>query len=289
MITRGSRVFFSLALAAYGLAVVYGVITNGLADGNGVVSAITGDGAVGALVGPLTFGYKGGVGDHVGYALLMGFSFACLFAGGVSVAFRDGDPQAVAELTHADAVPPVAPPADLSPWPIVAALGAGITTLGLAIGSATFIVGLTVVGIAMIEWTVKAWSEQATGDPEVNRLIRKRLMHPVELPVAGLLIAVIAAVAISRIFLTSSKTMAWILASVLAAVVLVGAVLLSLMPQLKRTILVGVAVTLTVLILGMGIFGAVRGSREFEKHGSGSEHSAGLVDSAHLVFVGETS
>lgn len=288
MITRGSRVFFSLALAAYGLAVVYGVITNGLATG-GVVAAITGDGAVDAVLGPISFGYKGGVGDHVGYSLLIGFALASLFAGAVTVAFRDGDPEAVAELANADAVPPVAAPADLSPWPIVGALGAGVVTLGLATEPAIFIAGLAIVGIAMIEWTVKAWSEQATGDPEVNRLIRKRLMHPVELPVAGLLIALVAAVSISQVFLTSSKTAAWVVASILAATVLVGAVMLSLMPEMKRSILVGVAVAVSVLVIGLGIFGAVRGAREFEKHESGGEHSAGVVDSARLVPLGETS
>ena len=287
MITRGSKVFFSLALAAYAAAVVYGVVTNGLATG-GVVATISGDGAIDALVGPLTLGYKGGVGDHVGYSVLMGFALASLFAGVVTVAFRDGDPEAVAELAHADAVPPVAAPADLSPWPLVGGVGVGVVTLGLATNAAIFIAGLTIIGIAMLEWTVKAWSEQATGDPEVNRLIRKRLMHPVELPVAGLLIALIAAVSISQVFLTSSKSMAVVVAAVLAGLILVGAVMLSLMPELKRSIIVGVVVAVAALVLGLGIFGAVRGARDFEEHG-GSEHSAALVDSARLVPLGETS
>src|SRR5262245_21719178 len=125
MITRASRLFFGLAAAAFGAAVLYGIVTNGMAHG-GVWHAIRSDGAVGARVGPITFGYKGGVGDHLGYTLLMGFAAAAAAMGFTSSAFRDGDAESVAEVSGTDTAAPVVAPADLSPWPIVASVGVTI-------------------------------------------------------------------------------------------------------------------------------------------------------------------
>ena len=97
----------------------YGVITNGI-DHGGVWHVLTGDGAMSALLGPITLGYKGGVGDHLGFTMLMGFAVTCAAMGFTTSAFRDGDPEAVAEVSRLDAAPAVTAPADLSPWPIVA-------------------------------------------------------------------------------------------------------------------------------------------------------------------------
>src|SRR4051812_28664470 len=103
MITTGSKLFYGLAGAAFVAAVVYGVVTNGVAHG-GVLNTLAGDGAVDALLGPLTLGYKGGVGDHVGYALLMGFGVCSLGMGIATTAFRDADAGALAGLAGVDTV-----------------------------------------------------------------------------------------------------------------------------------------------------------------------------------------
>ncbi|MBK6669548.1 MAG: hypothetical protein IPG46_07645 [Actinobacteria bacterium] len=113
MFTRGSRLFFGLATASLLGAMLYGIITNGLQSG-GVIETLTGKGAVDAVLGPLTLGYKGGVGDHIGFSLLLAFAVCSLAIGIGSSAFRDGDPEAIAELANLDAVPPVSEPNDLS-------------------------------------------------------------------------------------------------------------------------------------------------------------------------------
>lgn len=288
MLTRGSKVFFGLALAAYFGGIVYGVITNGVGHG-GVIEVLTGPGAVDAVLGPLTFGYKGGVGDHIGYTLFMSAAVSSFGAAFACLAFRDGDPEALAELANADAVPPVAEPSDLSQWPIVAGFGAALTVLGLAVAPILFAIGCGVLVIAALEWMIKDWSERATGDPEVNRIIRNRMMHPIEIPVAGLTVIAAVVYAVSRILLTSSKTGAVWVAIVLTVVIFGVAVLIGTRPQLKRGAVVGAVLAGAVLMLALGIFGAVRGEREMEHHGEETHASAVVGDDyATASGLGET-
>lgn len=291
MITRASKIFFALAAAAWSLGVAYAVVTTGLNNG-GVMNVLGGDGAVNALLGPLTFGYKGSVGDHVGFAILMGFAVCCLFAGGVTSAFRDGNAEALAEVMQLDAVPAVAAPADLSPWPIVGALGAGVATLGLASSSTMFIIGTTIMAVAALEWTVKAWSEQATGDTEVNQAIRNRLMYPVELPIGALTVVVLLGVSASQLLLSLSKTASWIVLSIGAIAILVTAVVLASMPKLRRSVAIGAIVVGAAAFLVVGVIGALVGPREFKKHSEGHSEEGSAVfvpNSSTDVNLGEYS
>lgn len=286
MITRASKLFFGLGAAAWLIGVLYGVITNGL---GGVVNVISGPGAVDALLGPLTFGYKGGVGDHLGYSLLMGFAVCSLGMGAASSAFRDGNPEALAELAHSDAVPPVSEPNDLSQWPIVAAFGAMLMTLGLATEPILFQIGCVVVVIAAFEWMIKDWSERATGDAEVNRTIRNRMMYPVELPVAGLILVGIVVYCFSRLLLTVSKSGAVVAASVVGVLIFAVAVFIGTRPQIRRGLVVAAVLIGAVVVLAVGIFGAVRGEHEgehTEEHGSAL--TSGGVDYFGGLAVGET-
>jgi len=276
MLTRGAKLFFGLAIAGLLGGIVYGVISNGIAGG-GVVDVLTGKGAVDAVLGPITVGYKGGVGDQLGYTLFMAFAVSSLAMGFASLAFRDGDPEALAELALSDAVPPVSEPNDLSPWPIVTAFAVALMTLGLAVSSVLFAIGAGALGICAVEWTVKAWSERATGDPEVNRIIRNRLMYPVEPAVAGLTLAAIVVYCFSRILLTSSKGGAVWVAIGIGAVMFAVAVLIGTRPQVRRGLVVGALVVGAIGVLTLGIVGAVNGERKEEHEGGAGEHASALI------------
>ena len=66
-------------------------------------------------------------------------------------------------------------PAHGSYWPVTGAFGCGLVVLGLAISNVLFMVGcFLLLGVA-VEWMVLAWSDRATGDPEVNRQLRRRM------------------------------------------------------------------------------------------------------------------
>lgn len=248
MFTTGSKWFFGLGLVSLVLAVAYGWTTGG----NGL--------------GPLTVGYKGGVGDHLGYGLLLAIAAGSVFLGLVSVAFRDASPSAQAELAGTDVVPPVAPPAHPAYWPVLGALGATLVVLGLVISNVMFVAGFLVLLVALIEWMVLAWSDRATGDPETNRLVRNRIMGPWEVPLAGAAVVGGGIWAFSRMFLTSSKLGAVWVGTVVGAVVLGIGWLLAAKPRISRNVVVGILAACAVGVLATGVVTAARGERIIEHH-----------------------
>jgi hypothetical protein len=265
MVTTGSKFFYGLAGVGLLAAIVYGIITNGV-DHGGVVAVLTGDGAVDAVIGPLTLGYKGGVGDHLGYAVLLGFAASCFGLGMATSFFRDSDAKALAELEASGEAPVVVRPQGVSFWPIVMAFAAALVMIGLAASPTVFVVGILVGVIAGLEWTVQAWADTATGDPELNATLRARLMRPIEVPVGALIGIAVVLLCISRIFLATAGVGAMIVGVALAAAVFIGAVILSAQPQIRRTALVAAGILFAVAVLAIGIGGAIAGPSEHEKH-----------------------
>lgn len=248
MFTTGSKWFFGLGLVSLVLAFAYGWTTGG------------------SGLGPLTVGYKGGVGDHLGYGLLLAIAAASVFLGLVSVAFRDASPSAQAELAGTDTVPAVTPPAHPAYWPALGALGATLVVLGLVISNVMFVAGFLVLIAVLIEWMVLAWSDRATGDPETNRLVRNRVMGPWEVPLAGGVVVAGGIWAFSRMFLTSSKLGAVWVATVVGAVVLGIGWLLAAKPRISRNVVVGILAACAVGVLATGVVTAARGERIIEHH-----------------------
>jgi hypothetical protein len=263
MITTGTKWFFGLGFVSLVMAALYGWTTGG----NGL--------------GPITAGYKGGVGDHLGYGILLGAAAISVFHGVVLTAWRDADPQAQAQVVRLDTVPPVRP-ADTSYWPAVAAFGAGLTVIGLVSEPFVFIAGLIVVGVVLVEWTVQTWADHATGDPAANRSIRNRLMNPIEFPVAGVLAAALIVLSFSRLFLAVSEHGAVWAAGVLGTAILVVGAVLAARPRLSANVVVGILLIAAVVTLGLGIAGGVAGKREFHKIGEEEEHGEEGARSAPL-------
>lgn len=290
MITRGSKYFFGAAAVGYLTALVYGFVTGAAAHG-GVLNVFSDGNLVNSIVGPLSFGWKGWVGDQVGYSILMGFSAVMVVLGGFSSVFRDGSPEALAELqgatvekgeiTGARVDLRVATPQGLSYWPVLAAFSVGAAIVGLAVSSVLFLIGLVGLVVAGAEWTVKAWSERATGDPARNQEIRDHLMHPLEVPIGATLGIGLVIFCMSRILLAVSKVGAVFFIIILASAVFAVAIALAYRPQMKRSMMVGALLFFGVLIIGGGIIGGVVGPRESEHHGD-EEHSLGLAPAADI-------
>lgn len=264
MFTTGSKWFFGVGLLTLVLAAAYGWTTGG----NGL--------------GPLTMGYHGAVGDHLGYGLLTSIALVSLFLGLVSVATRDADPRALAQLAGTDDAPAATPPAHLAYWPVVGAFGAGLVVLGLVISNVMFVVGLLVLLAVLVEWMVLAWSDRATGDPAANRLVRDRLMGPFEVPIAGVLIVGGAVFAFSRLFLTSSQLGAVWVATGLSVVVLAIAAVLAAKPRISPNVIAGVLSVCALAVVAVGVVAAARGERTIEHHEphaeEGEERSVYLPD-----------
>jgi hypothetical protein len=254
MITTGTKWFFGLGLVSLVLAAAYGWTTGG----NGV--------------GPVTMGYKGGVGDHFGYGVLVAAGLLSLCLGAVLLAVRDADASAVAQVAGTETVP-AAIPATPSYWPAVTAFGVALVVVGLVASPVLFVIGLVALGIVLVEWAVQAWADRATGDPETNRRIRNRLMNPIEFPAAGLLAIGVVVAAFSRVFLSLSADAAVWVGIGLATVIIAAGFFFASRPRLSANVVVAVLLLAAVGVIGAGIAGAVSGEREFHEPGAEDTHA----------------
>jgi hypothetical protein len=257
MITTGSKWFFGLGFVSLVLAAAYGWTTGG----NGL--------------GPLSLGYKGSVGDHLGYGILVSGAVVSLFLGFVATAVRDADAEAVAQVAGTDTVPAVTP-AGTSYWPPVAAFGVALVLIGLVSSTPVFVFGLIVLGIVLVEWTVQAWADRATGDPETNRRIRNRVMNPIEFPAVAALALGVIAIAFSRVFLTFSADVTVWVGVGLTALIVGGAFLVASRPRISSNVVIGLLVVAAVAIVSIGVAGALNGPREVheEEEEEGTEAEA---------------
>lgn len=274
MITRGSKYFYGAAVVGFLTALVYGFITAASAQGG--VFAVFSDGAVvDSVIGPISFGWKGFVGDQIGYSILMGFAGIMAVLGGFTSAFRDGSPEAIAQISGGTVTDGkvsggvdlrVSTPQGLDMWPIVGAFSVGAAIVGLAVSSTLFVIACIGLIVVTIEWTVRAWSERATGDPAENKAIRDRFMHPIEIPVGATIGIGLIIFSMSRILLAVSKLGAVFVIIAIASVIFAVAIVLATRPHLKRSVLVGALLAGGLLIIGGGIAGGIAGPRESEHH-----------------------
>jgi hypothetical protein len=271
MLTPGFRLFFGFAAAGLIAAVLYGVASGGTDPNAGVdyLGFIDSE----AWLGALSLGWKGGVGDHIGYLVLVLFAATSAFLGLTLVAYRDADPEAVAQLNGGE-LPPSQRPTVASYWPMIAAFGAGVVILGLVLHAAIFVAGLLVLAIAGFEWMMSAWADRATGDPAANVELRNRIMKPIEVPVIGALGVGAVALGLSRVLLAVSRSAAiWVAVGVMVVIFAV-AVLLATAPAVSKNLVAAVIVLGGVALLAGGVTAAAIGEREFH-HGGEEEEGGG--------------
>ena len=205
-------------------------------------------------------------GEEYGAMVLLSLVVAAFTLGLLLSFIRDGDlsPRGAGD---AEAVPAQATGPQLAAaWPVLAAVGVGLTVVGLAAGGLLLYLGLLLVAAAGIEWMVQAWAERATADPEHNQSLRNRLMYPVEIPVLAAAVIAVVIIAFSRVLLAVSKVGSTVVAIVVAAAILGAAFLITSRPRLSSSLLTVVVGLGVVGLLGGGIVGAVAGEREFEVH-----------------------
>ena len=248
MIPTGLKLYVGIAVAAVTAAIVGGYTSGG--DG----------------VGPISAGYKGGVGDQVSYSILLGVAFVALIVGGLMTAFRDADPEAVAEAMGTPTAPVGQRPVATSIWPIIAGVGVGFVVVGMAVSAAITGIGIVILTIVAFEWTMTAWADRATGDPATNVALRNQLMSPFEVPLLGGLVAGVGVLSVSRILLASSEVGAVIVGAVVALLILGLGVLLAQAPKMSKNVLTALVGVVVVAVLAGGVWGAIEGTREIEEH-----------------------
>jgi hypothetical protein len=264
MFKTGSKFLFGLAGFGYLAAFLW-------ADGTGQHKL-----GMDSLIGPLTFGYKGYVGDHVGYTLFIGLATVALFLGIVLAALRDADADAVAQVAGLDTVPEVPAPQTVNFWPVIAAFSMGAIALGLAVGSTLVVIGLVGLVVTTVEWAARAWSDRATGDPEVNRTIRNRLMYPVEIPGVAVLGIGGLVLAVSRILLALPKYGSYAVFGLVPVAIAAVGMLVVFRPRVSQSVVAAILLVGGLAILGGGVVAAIQGPRshgEKEQHAGESGHA----------------
>lgn len=260
MITTGAKFYFGLGFLLLVGAVLYGWTSGGVDWG--LFPGHMGD-MYFQLLGALTLGYKGAVGDHVGYGVLLGGSAVATTMGAFMVAFRDADAKAVAEVAGLPEAPPLQPVATSNVWAPIAAFAAAITAIGLATSGWFVIAGLALLAVATLEWTMYAWADRTTGDWRINAALRDKLMNPIEVPLFGVIVAGFVALGISRVFLSVPKLSATWLFIGIAALIFLTAIVMSFAPKASKNVLLTVVVVGALAVLAGGIVGAAAGPREF--------------------------
>ncbi len=267
MFKTGSKFLYGLAGFGYVAAIAYAAATNG----HKLLS-------IDSLLGPLTLGYKGYVGEHVGFAILVGLSAVSLFLGIFLSALRDSDAEAAAQVVGLETVPEVVPPTTVNYWPIVGGFSAASLVLGLAVGPELFVLGLVGLTIVTVEWAVRAWSDRATGDAEVNRGIRNRMMYPVEIPVGAVLGIAVLVLAVSRILLALPKVGSDLVFGLVPVFIIVVGALFVLKPKMSQSVIAGL-----ILVGGLAIIAGEHKSDTETEEGAGRSSIAPLPEPGKLV------
>ena len=140
-----------------------------------------------------------------------------------------------------------------SVWPAVAGVGVGFVMVGMAVSAALTGIGLVVLAIVGFEWTMTAWADRATGDPETNIALRDQLMGPFEVPLLGFLGGGVLVLAASRIFLRFPGTGAVIIGAILSVAILGIAIILTQGEKLPKNLGTTIAGAFAVFVL---VFGA---------------------------------
>lgn len=247
MFTWGSKYLFGVAGVALLGAIVYGLVTGG------------------GIVGVISVGYKGGVGEHTGYGTLLGVAAAAIGLGVLNFVTRDAT--VVADDSGSGALA-IRTPRRASFWGPLAAFGLACVAIGVAVSQAFFILGVAVLAIVLLEWVILAWSDSATGDPTVNSAIRERVIGPLEVPIMASLGIAVFILGVSRVLLAVSEAGSVAVASVVAAVIFVACIALA-KTQVSRAVISGVVALGALAVLAGGIVGAVVGEREIGHHETG--------------------
>jgi hypothetical protein len=265
MFTTAFRFFAGLAVFSLIAALVVGITS-----GSGAPMA--------RVIGPLSLGWKGGIGNHFAYTIFVGLFFVSAGLAGLLVAFRDADPEAEAQVVHTETVPLTRAPAGANYLPALAGfafvlglIGLGTDRNGLAITAA---VVLVVVGFV---WTLRAWAERATGDDEVNAELYHRFIDPLRLPVVAILCVAVVAIGLSRILLSVSKIGSVWVFGIVALMFFLVATLLALKPSSARWVTTVIVVLGALAIIAAGIAGAVVGERDIEHHADPTATTQGAI------------
>ena len=232
MFTTGSKLFIGASTLAVAAAIIYGTTQNSS-----------------------TLGTIGLVSAAVAFVFLMGIN---LWVRDSNVAAND--PTGIATSAAGSE------PSPRSMWPLVGGLGAALIPVGLVVGRAITWMAVIVMIIATVEWMVQSWSERASGDASYNETVRRRILHPLELPILGAVGLGVIIFSFSRIMLRLPAAAGAIAFGAVASLVLLFGALLATKRNVGRSLVASICTIGAIGIIGAGVSSAIAGGREIVKH-----------------------
>lgn len=232
MFTTGSKLFIGASFLAVVATIVYGLSTDG---------------------GPL------------GTITLASVAIAFIFLTVINFRVRDSNVSAADVGGIETCAASNATPAR-SMWPMVAGLGAALLCVGLVAGFAITWMAIIVVFIATVEWMVLSWSDRASGDPAYNASVRRRIMHPMELPILGAVGLGLVIFSFSRIMLYKPGNAAMVIFGGIGSMILLFGALIAAKRTIGRSLVTAVCAIGAVGLLGAGVATALEGGHHIEKH-----------------------
>lgn len=186
-----------------------------------------------------------------------------------------------------DAPPPAVRPVAVLPvpggggWSALGALSVGLVLLGLVQHALFTWAGVLVALAAGAGWLARTASEN-TGRP-ISLL-------PLGLPVVSLFTIASVMYFFSRILLAVSETASWVIALFAAVVIMGGAILAVVRPQVTGRTLMAMLVLGSVATVGGGIIAAAQGERHIELHAEhhGGEGALAQVVAENTTFLTDT-
>ena len=238
-----------------------------------VLSALVGAFAL-VYLDPLSLG-PGGGGDHFGGTLLVTASLAALcFA--VVTSFRAVTSDDVEAPLPVDAPPPSVRPVDdhgpavgASASPLLAAVGLVLLAAAAAAGSLAAYLGAALLFVAGAAWLSQAFAEHPLATSRLSDRVRRRTTSPFTYPALAVLLGVVVAVSVSRIYLTITEKAAIVVSGLLATLLFVGCLVLASSRNVGRRVTAGLAGLALVSVIGAGAASAARGERTIEHHATG--------------------
>lgn len=249
MFTPTSKVFLPLAGGALLLAAVYKILTGDLLGG-----------VLYLMAGTVSF--------------LLGIMLSSV---------RENE---YAPVVPADAPPPTVRPVLTAPlpggggWTVLGAVSVGLLLLGLVEHAVFTWAALLVAMTAGAGWLARAASE-STGRPIS--------LAPLGIPVVGLFTIASVMFFLSRILLAVTETTSWVLALVVAVVIMGVATVAALRPNVSGRTLVGALVLGSLVMIAGGIVAASVGEREIEHHvEAGGEAAPVQIGAENIAFSRDT-
>ena len=214
-----------------------------------------------------------GASGYVGVIGLVSLALAFGLLFGVNTYARDCNvPVSAPDAATASAA--AKQPAGRGVWPAIVGLGIGGIALGTFTKPIVFKAGIVVVLAGLVEWLVQAWSERASADEAYNASLRKRVLHPLEMPLLGAIGVAVMIYSFSRIMLFLSKEAGPVAFIIVGVLILAFATMFALQPTVKRGVIIGICAIGAIGLVGAGAAMAISGQRTIDRHPTTSDDDA---------------